>query len=57
MGVKIVTLCPGGVSTPLFDAAKMKSFSVIEDEFLRPETCAEHLFTLLHKKECLCRSV
>lgn len=56
-GVKITTLCPGGVATPLFDAAKIKQFSATKDAFLRPETCAEHLLALLQKKKYPCGSV
>jgi short-subunit dehydrogenase len=50
-GVKVTTLCPGGVMTPLFDAQKMKQYSVT------PEICAAHLLDLLQKKEYPCGSV
>jgi short-subunit dehydrogenase len=56
-GVKITTLCPGAVSTPLFDAAKLKQYSVIADNALTPDTCATHLMDLLQKKEYPCGSV
>lgn len=56
-GVKITTLCPGGVLTPLFDAAKIKQYSATQDRFLTPDTCAKHLLELLQKKEYPCGSV
>jgi short-subunit dehydrogenase len=56
-GVKITTLCPGIVSTPLFDTAKRKQYSVTTDEALTPDTCATHLMDLLQKKEYPCGSV
>ncbi|OAL51604.1 NAD(P)-binding protein [Pyrenochaeta sp. DS3sAY3a] len=56
-GVKITTLCPGGVLTPLFDAAKLKQYSVTQARSLTPETCATHLLDLLQKKEYPCGSV
>lgn len=56
-GVKITTLCPGGVLTPLMDASKIKQFSVTPEKALTPETCATHLLELLQKKEYACGSV
>lgn len=56
-GVKITTMCPGGVLTPIFDAAKMKQFSINPDKTLKPETCATHMLELLQKKEYPCGSV
>tara|TARA_R110002003_G_scaffold104_7_gene8232 strand:+ start:7126 stop:7482 length:357 start_codon:yes stop_codon:yes gene_type:complete len=56
-GIKITTLCPAGVLTPLFDAPKMKQFSVAEDRFLTPDACATQLLDLLQKKEYPCGSV
>ncbi|USP74965.1 hypothetical protein yc1106_02239 [Curvularia clavata] len=56
-GVKITTMCPGGVLTPIFDAAKMKQFSITPERTLKPETCATHLLELLQKKEYPCGSV
>ena len=56
-GVKITTLCPGGVLTPLMDASKIKQFSVTPEKALTPETCATHLLKLLQKKEFVCGSV
>lgn len=56
-GVKITTLCPGGVLTPLMDASKIKQFSVTPEMALTPETCATHLLELLQKKEYACGSV
>ncbi|KAF1915871.1 hypothetical protein BDU57DRAFT_495919 [Ampelomyces quisqualis] len=56
-GVKITTLCPGGVMTPLFDAQKIKQYSVTNERFLTPQVCATHLLDLLQKKEYPCGSV
>ncbi|KAF1943872.1 NAD(P)-binding protein [Clathrospora elynae] len=56
-GVKITTLCPTGVFTPLFDAAKIKQYSATAARFLTPDTCATHLLDLLQKKEYPCGSV
>lgn len=56
-GVKLTTLCPAGVLTPLFDAPKMKQYSVTEERFLTADTCAKELLDLLQKKEYGCGSV
>jgi short-subunit dehydrogenase len=56
-GVKITTLCPSGVMTPLFDAQKIKQYSASEARFLTPQTCAKHLLELLQKKEYPCGTV
>lgn len=56
-GVKITTLCPGGVMTPLFDAQKIKQYSATADRSLTPEECATHLLNLLQKKEYPCGTV
>ena len=56
-GVKITTLCPGGVLTPLFDATKLKQYSVTPERFLTPDICAKNLLDLLQKKEYPCGSV
>jgi hypothetical protein len=56
-GVKITTLCPGAVMTPLFDASKTKQFSLTPETALTPEACAMHLLELLQKKEYPCGSV
>jgi hypothetical protein len=56
-GVKVTTLCPGGVMTPLMDAQKIKQYSVKEERFLTPEVCAEKLLDLLQKKNYLCGTV
>ncbi|KAF2030955.1 NAD(P)-binding protein [Setomelanomma holmii] len=56
-GIKLTALCPGGVLTPLFDAAKMKQFSVDEEKFLTPDACAVQLLDLLQNKGYPCGSV
>jgi NAD(P)-dependent dehydrogenase (short-subunit alcohol dehydrogenase family) len=56
-GVKITTICPGGVMTPLFDEQKKKQYSVMQDRFLTPKVCATHMLDLLQKKEYGCGSV
>lgn len=56
-GVKITTLCPSGVLTPMMDAAKQKQYSVSNDSALTPDTCASHLLDLLQKKDYPCGSM
>ncbi|XP_014559645.1 hypothetical protein COCVIDRAFT_35160 [Bipolaris victoriae FI3] len=56
-GVKITALCPAAVLTPLFDATKMKQFSLDPEAALTPDTCAKHLLELLQKKEYPCGSM
>ncbi|KAI0584069.1 FabG Dehydrogenase with different specificities related to short-chain alcohol dehydrogenase [Pyrenophora tritici-repentis] len=56
-GVKITTLCPASVLTPMFDASKQKQFSMDADKVLTPDICATHLLELLQKKEYPCGSV
>jgi len=56
-GVKITTICPAGVLTPLFDAEKTKQYSATKDRFLTPEVCATHMLDLLQKKEYACGSI
>jgi hypothetical protein len=56
-GVKITTLCPGGVMTPLFDAQKIKQYSIDTERFLTPETCATKMLDLLLEKEYPCGTV
>ncbi|QRC95552.1 hypothetical protein JI435_032360 [Parastagonospora nodorum SN15] len=56
-GVKITTLCPAGVMTPLFDAEKIKQYSATEAGYLTPQDCAKHLLDLLQKKEYACGTV
>jgi NADP-dependent 3-hydroxy acid dehydrogenase YdfG len=56
-GVKITTLCPGAVMTPLLDAQKITQYSVAKERSLTPEACAEKLLDLLQKKEYPCGTV
>jgi short-subunit dehydrogenase len=56
-GVKVTTVCPGRVFTPLFDEAKTKQYSMSKECALMPETCAEALLALLQKKDYPCGSV
>jgi hypothetical protein len=56
-GVKVTTLCPGGVMTPLINAQKIKQYSIKEEQFLTPEVCAERLLDLLQKREYPCGTV
>ncbi|EMD95230.1 hypothetical protein COCC4DRAFT_75424 [Bipolaris maydis ATCC 48331] len=53
-GVKITTLCPGAVLTPLFNTTKMKQFSIVPEAAMTPDACAKHLLELLQKKEYPC---
>jgi hypothetical protein len=43
--------------TPLFDAQKIKQYSVQKERFLTPETCAEKMLDLLQKKHYPCGTV
>ncbi|KAH6840488.1 hypothetical protein B0T12DRAFT_426692 [Alternaria alternata] len=56
-GVKVTTLCPGAVYTPMMDEAKRKQYSVTTDTALTPDACASSLLDLLQKKEYPCGSV
>jgi short-subunit dehydrogenase len=56
-GVKITTLCPGAVMTPLFDTQKTKQYALTKERALTPQTCATHLLDLLQKKDYTCGSV
>jgi len=56
-GVKITTLCPAGVLTPMFDASKQKQYSLKANKALTSDTCAMHLLELLQKKQYPCGSV
>jgi hypothetical protein len=56
-GVKITTICPGAVMTPLFDPQKIKQFSASENRLLTPAVCAKHLLELLQEKKYPCGSV
>jgi NAD(P)-dependent dehydrogenase (short-subunit alcohol dehydrogenase family) len=55
--VKITTICPGGVATPLLDEQQKKQYSLTKDRLLTPEVCATHMLDLLQKKEYACGSV
>ncbi|KAL5116978.1 hypothetical protein ACEQ8H_005063 [Pleosporales sp. CAS-2024a] len=65
-GVKITTLCPAAVMTPLFDAQKQKQFFSHDHDhdhdhagffFLKPHVVAAQLLDLLQNKERPCGTV
>ncbi|KAF2732340.1 NAD(P)-binding protein [Polyplosphaeria fusca] len=56
-GVKITTICPGLVKTPLFTPDKVAQFSVKDEAALSPDTVAERMLDLLQKKEYGCGSM
>lgn len=56
-GVKITTICPGIVDTPLFDATKKEQFSFNEVKKLTPDEVARHMVDLLQKKDYGCGTV
>jgi short-subunit dehydrogenase len=56
-GVKVTTICPAGVMTPLFDKQKIKQFSADEARFLTPAVCAKHMLELLQEKKYPCGTV
>lgn len=56
-GVKVTTICPGLVNTPLFTADKMKQFSFAENKALTPDQVARHMLDLIQKKEYPCGSM
>ncbi|KAF2462820.1 NAD(P)-binding protein [Lindgomyces ingoldianus] len=53
-GVKITTICPGAVNTPLFTPSKISQFSFAEAKALTPDDVAKHMLELLQKKEYPC---
>ncbi|KAF2003951.1 NAD(P)-binding protein [Amniculicola lignicola CBS 123094] len=53
-GVKITTICPGLVNTPLFTSDKASQFSFAESKALSPDLVAKHMIDLLQKKEYVC---
>lgn len=56
-GVKITSVLPGLVNTPLFTQDKMQQFSFQEKNALTPENVASHMLDLLQKKEYPCGSM
>ncbi|KAF2650442.1 NAD(P)-binding protein [Lophiostoma macrostomum CBS 122681] len=53
-GVKVTSICPGLVNTPLFTADKQKQFSFAESKALTPDGVASHMIDLLQKREYSC---
>lgn len=56
-GVKITTICPGIVNTPLVTPEKVKQFSFAEERALTPDKVAENMLDLIQKKEFPCGTV
>lgn len=56
-GVKITTICPGLVNTPLFTADKVSQFSFNENNALSPENVAKNMLKLIQEKEYECGTV
>ncbi|KAF2814103.1 NAD(P)-binding protein [Mytilinidion resinicola] len=56
-GVRITTICPGLVKTPLFTLDKMKQFSFSDEKALLPEQVAEKMLDMLQKAEYTCGTV
>jgi NAD(P)-dependent dehydrogenase (short-subunit alcohol dehydrogenase family) len=56
-GVKVTTICPGLVNTPLFTPSKQQQFSFVEQNALTPESVAGNMINMLTKKEWECGSM
>ncbi|KAH7115891.1 hypothetical protein B0J11DRAFT_113001 [Dendryphion nanum] len=56
-GVKITTICPALVNTPLFTPDKVSQFSFSENKALSPDQVAENMLKLLQEKEYECGTV
>ena len=56
-GVKITTICPGMVNTPLFDAQKVEQYSFAANKALSPDSVATNMLDLIQKKEYGCGTV
>lgn len=56
-GVKVTTICPGLVDTPLSDANKQKQFPVSDQKAMTADEVAQHIVELLEKKEYACGTV
>jgi len=55
--VKITSILPGLVATPLLTSDKIAQFSVSQDRALTPDQVAASMLDLLQKKEYECGSV
>lgn len=56
-GVKVTSICPGIVNTPLFTPDKKEQYSFAEHKALSPDQVAQNMLDLLEKKEFTCGSV
>lgn len=56
-GVKVTTICPGLVATPLFTSEKKEQYSYQETKALKPSDVATGMLDLLQKKEFSCGTV
>ncbi|KAF2703720.1 NAD(P)-binding protein [Pleomassaria siparia CBS 279.74] len=56
-GLKVTTICPGLVNTPMFTPSKVAQFSFSENKALSPDSVASYMLDMLQKKEWECGSV
>ncbi|ORY17262.1 hypothetical protein BCR34DRAFT_51119 [Clohesyomyces aquaticus] len=56
-GVKVTTICPGLVNTPLFTPDKVSQFSFQEQAALSPDDVAKNMLELLQEKKYKCGTV
>ena len=56
-GVKVTTICPGLVHTPLFTDDKKSKFSFQERNALKPDEVATSMLELLQEKKYECGTV
>lgn len=56
-GVKITTICPGLVNTPLFTADKIEQYSFHENKALSPDNVAKNMLELIQQKKYGCGTV
>jgi hypothetical protein len=56
-GVKVTTICPALVNTPLITADKIKQFSMSEERGLSADEVAESMLPLIQEKKYGCGTV
>jgi hypothetical protein len=55
--VKVTTICPALVNTPLITPEKIVQFSMSEERGLSPESVAENMLQLIQEKKYTCGTV
>lgn len=55
--VKVTTMCPGLVNTPLITPDKVTQYSFTENKALSPDDVAKHMLKLIQEKQYGCGTV